>query len=236
MDRLTFEKELKQMFSWVNEKTFVLFEQYKSFLQSENKKINLTRLADENIIYENYFLESLIPFSKINLFHESITFSLLDIGSGSGIPGIALKIIFKDLKVVLLDSNNKKVNFLNKLITFLNLKDVSAVCQRAEEYIKTKRCCFDIVTSRAVSELRKILELSTAFAKIDGYIIQPKSLKAQQELDDAKEAINKLNLVLTTELNYSFLKKNHHIFVFKKRDDTSLKYPRKWSQILKDPL
>lgn len=236
MDRLTFEKELRKMFSWVNEKTFALFDQYKCFLQSENKKINLTRLADENIIYESYFLESLIPFSKINFFQEVVDFSLLDIGSGSGIPGIAIKIIFKNLKVVLLDSNNKKINFLNNLIAFLNLQDIYAICQRAEEYIKTKRCCFDIVTSRAVSELRKILELSTGFAKINGYIIQPKSLKAQKELDDAKTAINKLNLVLTKELNYSFLEKNHHIFIFKKHDHTPLKYPRKWSQILKDPL
>ncbi|GAA5414972.1 16S rRNA (guanine(527)-N(7))-methyltransferase RsmG [Ureaplasma ceti] len=236
MNKSEFEKFLKELCPWVTQQTFELLEKYKSVLQRENQKYNLTRLDSEDLVYGNYFLESLIPYIKTGLLDENDTKSLLDIGSGSGIPGIVLKILFPKLKVTVLDSNNKKTEFLNLLVEELQLTDVTVVYDRAENWAKNHHEEFDIVTSRAVSGLYKILELSSAFCKINGLIIQPKSLKAEEEFKEAQGTIKTLHLSLEDKVTFNFLEHKHHVFVFIKNKATPKQYPRSWQQIMKKPL
>lgn len=236
MNKIEFEKYLKNILPFVNDKTFELIEKYKIFLQEKNKKLNLTRLDKDELIYDSYFLESILPY--INLGYVNVEWNdyILDIGSGSGIPGVVIKIIFPKTKIVLLDSNSKKTQFLIELINFLGLKDIEVINKRAEEYIHNNREKFDIVTSRAVSSLNKILEISVPFAKINGVIIEPKSLNADNELNDSLEAISKLDIKLEKTIEYNFNFHNHFVFMFKKNKETNKKFPRIWSQILKNPL
>lgn len=236
MNRIEFEKYIKELLPWIRNESLDLIEKYKLFLQSKNKVLNLTRLDSDEIIYESYFLESILPYIHLGYNFENWSDYILDIGSGSGIPGVVIKILFPNTKIVLLDSNSKKTNFLNELIFHLNLKDISVVNARAEEYIKNNREKFDIVTSRAVSSLNKILEISTPFAKVNGKIIEPKSLNSQNELQEAEVAIRELDLKLDKIVDYLFNLHSHVVFSFTKKVATNKKFPRIWSKILKNPL
>ena len=135
MNKIEFETYLKKILPFVDSTTFELIEKYKKILQEKNKKFNLTRLDKEDIIYDSYFLESILPFINLGYNSEDISLSILDIGSGSGIPGVMLKIIFPNTKVTLLDSNSKKTQFLSELIVSLGLSNIEVINVRAEEYI-----------------------------------------------------------------------------------------------------
>lgn len=210
------------------------FLEYKNLIQEYNKKFNLTRLDDENIIYDSFFLESILPFKEIS-FSPKENESLLDIGSGSGIPGIILKIMFPILNVSLLESNSKKCSFLKIVIEQLKLKNIEIINNRAELYIRTNNQYdkFDYVTSRAVSELKNILELSVGYCKINGLIIQPKSKKTEQEMQQATEIIDKTYLTLIMKKFYIFNERENHILVFKKNKETPNEFPREWNRIIK---
>lgn len=236
MNKNEFQSYLKNILCFVDEHTFDLIEKYKLFLQEKNKTLNLTRLDKEELIYQSYFLESILPFINLGYTNNDWNDHILDIGSGSGIPGIVIKIIFPNTKLTLLDSNGKKTKFLEELVNHLGLKDVEIINARAEEYVINNREKFDIVTSRAVSSLNKILEISTPFVKVGGLIIEPKSLNADNELIEAKNAIEKLNISLSKTIEFNFNNHTHYVFLFRKNDKTDKKYPRIWSQILKNPL
>lgn len=236
MNKNEFQSYLKNILCFVDDHTFDLIEKYKLFLQEKNKTLNLTRLDKEELIYQSYFLESILPFINLGYTNNDWNDHILDIGSGSGIPGIVIKIIFPNTKLTLLDSNGKKTKFLEELVNHLGLKDVEIIKARAEEYVINNREKFDIVTSRAVSSLNKILEISTPFVKVGGLIIEPKSLNADNELIEAKNAIQKLNISLSKTIEFNFNNHTHYVFLFRKNNKTDKKYPRIWSQILKNPL
>lgn len=226
MNKIEFETYLKKILPFVDSTTFELIEKYKKILQEKNKKFNLTRLDKEDIIYDSYFLESILPFINLGYNSENISLSILDIGSGSGIPGVMLKIIFPNTKVTLLDSNSKKTQFLSDLIVSLGLSNIEVINARAEEYINGNREKFDIVTSRAVSSLNKILEISVPFAKVNGVIIEPKSLNAKNELFESKQAIELLDIKLEKTVDFIFNSHHHFVFLFRKIKETSNKFPR----------
>lgn len=188
--------------------------------------MNLSRICDDEQIYDQYFLASLIPFTKLDYFNENIDLKILDIGTGSGIPGVVLKIIYPHIKLTLMEASTKKCVFLNKLTKQLNFTDVEIVNSRCEDCVDKYRESFDIVTSRAVASLNKILELSTAFAKVCGSVIALKSQNYLIELAEAKNAIDILHLSLITKLETNFA---DHLYVtldFKKLSITDKKYPR----------
>lgn len=234
MNKEEFINYLKSNLMISDEKINLIFK-YKDFLQKENKVSNLTRLDSEELVYSSYFLESLMPFIKMN-FNPKLNESLLDIGTGSGIPGVLLKIIYPNLNVTLIESNSKKVNFLTKLIKLLELKNIEIIQGRSEEIIRNLDLYekYDYVTSRAVSSLHNILELSAGYCKVNGLIIEPKSIKSEIELANAKSIINHLDLELIENINYEFNNKQNNLLIFKKLKLTNRKYPRTWSQILKD--
>lgn len=206
---------------------------YKDFLQEYNKHTNLTRIINDEEIYLKHFFDSLTiaKYVEINKYE-----SLLDIGTGAGFPGMVLKIVFPHLNVTLLDSNNKKAQFLKELSDKLNI-NVRVINQRAEEYILNQRESFDLVVSRAVAQLNILLELTIPFVKVGGLFIAMKS-NVDEELEHSKntplvlgaklESINKFNLVKEDSLRT--------ILIYNKNNNTNSKYPRKYDVIKKKPI
>lgn len=150
MNKEEFEKELLKLGIDLTEKQKSQLEEFYNILIEENKKINLTRILEKEDVYLKHFYDSLtivkvVDFSKIN--------TLCDVGSGAGFPGIVLKIVFPNLKVVLIDSLQKRVNYLNRTIKSLGLEDIKAIHTRSEDYKET----FDLVVARAVARLDKLI-------------------------------------------------------------------------------
>ena len=150
MNKEEFEKELLKLEIDLTEKQKSQLEEFYNILIEENKKINLTRILEKEDVYLKHFYDSLtivkvVDFSKIN--------TLCDVGSGAGFPGIVLKIVFPNLKVVLIDSLQKRVNYLNRTIKSLGLENIKAIHTRSEDYKET----FDLVVARAVARLDKLI-------------------------------------------------------------------------------
>ncbi|ATZ16944.1 16S rRNA (guanine527-N7)-methyltransferase [Williamsoniiplasma luminosum] len=205
--------------------------QYYDFLVSENEKYNLTRITSENEVFEKHFLDSLLFTQEINLENQTIA----DIGTGPGFPGVVLKIFFPNLKITLIESNNKKVLFLKQLINLLNLKDIDVVDQRAEVFSIEHQEEFDLVISRAVAYLDIILEIGVQMLKIDGYFVLLKGPKAEEEIKNMgnKDQKMKLELVQKQVLVDVGFGSRTNLF-YQKKAKTPKEYPRKYAQIKKD--
>ncbi len=204
---------------------------YCTFLQNYNKHTNLTAITETKDIYLKHFYDSLTIIKVIDL--NTIN-TLLDIGTGAGFPGLVLKIFYPDLEVTLLDSNNKKLKFLEELCEKLDLK-VTLVHARAEEYIKDKREYFDLVTSRAVASLPILSELSLPYVKVNGYFIALKG-EAQNEIQSSSHILPTLNskIIEIKEFTLPIEESKRTIIKIEKLKPTSPTYPRPYNQILKD--
>jgi 16S rRNA (guanine527-N7)-methyltransferase len=159
-----------------------------------NEKINLTAITDYKEVVVKHFIDSL---SLINIIDINGDNSLVDVGTGAGFPGIPLKICFPSLKVVLVDSLDKRVKFLNHVIDELGLKDIKAIHARAEEFGHTKyRESFDFCVTRAVSNLSVISEYCLPLVKVGGYFIPYKSKEVENEISEYEIAIEELGGVI----------------------------------------
>lgn len=157
-----------------------------------NQKINLTRITEEKEVYEKHFYDSLTLVKVVSLNNNQ---TLLDIGTGAGFPGIVLKICFPNLKVTLIDSLLKRVKYLNEIIKELDLKDIKALHVRAEDYQKEGKK-FDIVTSRAVAKLPKLLTFALPFIAKNGQFIVMKA-KIDEEIKDSSEILKQKGYKIT---------------------------------------
>lgn len=209
------------------------FDQYYHILVEENQKYNLTAITNESDVYLKHFYDSLTLSKSIKLTDQY----LLDIGTGAGFPGIVLKIAFPNLKIDLLDSTTKKCQFLEQVITNLNLKNIKVINSRAEEYSLNNREIYDIVTSRAVAPLKHLLEYSIPLIKVGGKFI---SLKAniEPELKNINNYYQKLFLEEEQIIKFNLPKTGdcRSIYQVTKIKKTSLKYPRSYSQIKKKEI
>ncbi len=207
---------------------------YANFLLEYNRHTNLTAIRNIEDVYLKHFLDSILLLVNFDIEKNA---KILDIGTGAGFPGVILKIFRSDLDITLLDSNNKKITFLNELIKKLELNNIKAVNDRAENFIKTNREGFDYVTSRAVSSLNVLSELSIPFVKINGYFIPMKG-NYELELNDSLNAINVLGgeLIKTIDYLLPVENSNRSIIVIKKNKSTETCYPRLYDKIKKKPL
>lgn len=212
-----------------NEKIEML-EKYKDFLIEYNKHTNLTRIDSEEDIYLKHFYDSLTILNVVNL--KEID-SLIDVGTGAGFPGMVLKIMFPSIKVTLLDSNNKKIKFLEELKKILNI-DVNLINDRVEDFSKNNLNKYDVVTSRAVANLRVLSEICLPLVKKDGYFIPLKG-NIEEELKESKDTISILNGEIIT-INSFNIYGNRNILLIKKNDNSSIKDIRTYDKILKKPL
>lgn len=216
----------------LTEKQINQFKVYSSFLLEYNQKTNLTAIKEKNEVYLKHFFDSLLV-AKFYKFNEE---KVLDIGSGPGFPGVPLKITFPNIKLTVLDSNGKKIEFLKELKTKLNI-DYEIINDRAEKYAKNARECFDIVTSRAVKSMPILAELTIPFVKIGGLMIAYKG-KLDGSIENGKYAIDilggKVEKIETTTLP---IENAERTFVFvRKIKSTDKKYPRVFDKIIKKSL
>lgn len=206
---------------------FKIFEQ---MLIENNKKFNLTSIDDPKEIKIKHFDDSLTIRKYIS--NKS---KVLDIGSGAGFPGIPLRIV-EDFDLTLIDSVNKKVSFMNELIKVLDLENTKAIHTRAEDFAKDHREEFDIVISRAVSNLSTLSEYALPFLKIGGIFIAMKGPKAEEEIEKAQNALKilggKVIKIDTIDL-YGNTRKN---ILIKKIKANNKKYPRGKNLARKNPL
>ncbi len=213
------------------------FLKYKDLLIEWNNKINLTAITAPNEIIEKHFIDSMACLIS-NKFYEGC--KVIDVGTGAGLPGIPLKIARPDINVTLLDSLNKRINFLNEVIKELDLIEIKAVHARAEDYGKDEkyREKFDIAVSRAVANLAVLAEYVLPFVKVGGYFISLKGPDVDVEINNGKKAINilggKIEETIKIELPNSGIV--HSLILIKKINKCPTKYPRKAGKPAKNPL
>ncbi len=206
---------------------------YKEFLQEYNKHTNLTRIVTDEDIYLKHFYDSLTIVKAIDLNNIN---NLLDIGTGAGFPGMVLKIVFPKINVTLLDSNNKKIKFLQELSKKLNI-NVEIINDRVENYVKNNLNKFDIVTSRAVANMRVLTEISLPLVKVGGYFIALKGIM-DDNLEDSRETIAILNGEITNIITFNLHDNEgiRNIIVIKKKKETQINNLRTYDKIIKKPL
>ena len=206
------------------------FKKYHEFLKQENKKINLTRLDSDELFWGQYLYQSIICYRHVNF--KEIN-SLLDVGSGSGIPGMALKILWPHLKLTIIESNGKKIEFLKQLVELLQLNNVDIIYDRAEAVIKYDSRKYDLTTARAVGEVKILLELLAPYTQISGQIILPKSIGYKQEIENIDYQLNKLRIELKEIDGFVAEGFSHFVLYFYKKEKTPDIYPRDFKGIMK---
>lgn len=224
--------ECKKINLEVTEEILTKLKEYYELLKEWNNKFNLTTIIQEEDVYLKHFYDSVCIYKSGYIENKKI--KLCDFGTGAGFPGIVIKIFFPLIDVTLIESNKKKCMFLEEVISKLCLKDIKVVCDRCEEYAKKNREVFDIVTCRAVSALKVILELSIPIIKINGLFI-PLKANIDEELKESKTIEQELNSKLLDIINYNLPKDSgiRNILIYRKEKETSLKYPREYKKIIK---
>ncbi len=213
------------------------FFSYYLFLKEKNKAMNLTSITEFDEVVKKHFLDSVLPAAAFDL--DSHHF-VIDVGTGAGFPGIPLKICFPEIELVLLDSQNKRVQFLNDLSRRLQLSSVTVVHARAED--AAREVCyrehFDLCVSRAVANLAVLSEYCLPFVKREGLFAAYKAAGCERECEDAAEAIKILGggETIIRPLVLPGSKLDHTIVLIRKEKDTPSKFPRKAGIPMKRPL
>lgn len=234
-----FEKLFETVGMKISSEMYSQFSLYAELLCERNKQMNLTAITDPEGIAVKHFFDSVYPFTLINVPRGT---KLIDVGTGAGFPSIPLKIFRPDIEITMLDSLNKRVNFLQEVSDRLNL-NANCIHGRAEEtarFIKDGnpyRESFDFATARAVANLRDLCEYCLPFVKTGGYFAALKGKDGENELEEAQNAVKILGGKV--ELSESYRLPNgdsRHLILIKKIAPTAAKYPRNAGQIKKNPL
>ncbi len=231
MNKQEFFEELKKLGINLTNDQIDKLARFYQLLVTWNEKINLTTIIKEEEVYLKHFYDSLTLIKVVDL-RQPLT--VLDVGTGAGFPGIVLKIVFPNLKITLLDSLTKRINYLNEIIKELDLHDIETVCSRCEEYTKINREKYDLVVARAVSHLKILSEMIIPTVKVNGYFIAMKA-NLNDELEKTIPMLKKLNSELKEIKEFSLPIENSKrtLVVIKKNAKTALFYPRKYSEIKK---
>lgn len=219
----------------LSEEQYKKFDFYETETLEWNKKLNLTAITDHNEFILKHFVDSLSVRDELEDGSR-----VLDLGTGAGFPGIPLKIYNKSLNITLMDSLNKRINFLNNVIEKLELERIEAVHGRAEEMGQNKlyREQYDIVVSRAVANLSTLIEYLAPFAKVGGKIIVMKGPNVDEEIKNATHALNELNCEIENIKNFTLegTENERNVLIIRKKKETNKKYPRKAGTPSKMPL
>ena len=234
-----FSEKIKEYMNKINieisDKQIEKFFDYMNLLLEWNEKINLTAITEPEDIILKHFVDcaTILKFIK----DED---KIIDIGTGAGFPGIPLKILNEKLDITLMDSLNKRINFLNEIINKLDLKNIVAIHARAEELARNKgyREKFDIATSRAVANLSTLSEYMLPFVKKNGMVISMKGSNIEEEVKNAKKAIKILGGEIEKIDNFNLANTNNirNIITIKKVVKTPKEFPRKAGKPSKEPI
>lgn len=230
-----FEKGLKDLQIELSDEQVQQFLTYYEKLVETNKVMNLTAITEFEEVVEKHFLDSL---SLVKVCDLSKEIRILDLGTGAGFPGIPLKIAFPELEIVLADSLNKRIKFLQDVIEELDLKKITAVHARAEELARNKeyREGFDLCVSRAVANLSTLSEYCMPFVKIGGNFISYKSGEVDEEVLNAKHAIFLLGGKTKEVFKFDLYEQKRSFVIIEKTKGTPKAYPRKAGTPGKQPL
>ena len=234
MNLEVFKNELEKLNINVNDTQSKQLEDYYNLLIEWNNKINLTAITEKDQVYLKHFYDSLTITKIINLNEID---SLCDIGTGAGFPGMVIKILFPNINVILVDSLNKRIEFLKIVKERLKLNKLEIYHDRAEDFAHNNIEKFDIVTARAVANLSTLLEYSIPMVKINKYFIPLKS-NVDEEIINSKNALEKLNSIIEEKIEFLLPIENSKrtILKIKKVGKTNNRYPRKYKEIKEKPL
>ncbi|OBR92213.1 MULTISPECIES: 16S rRNA (guanine(527)-N(7))-methyltransferase RsmG [Clostridium] len=218
-----------------DEEKYNKFIKYKDILKFWNNKINLTTIVEDEDIIKKHFIDCVKIFKFSPLRDIS---NIIDIGTGAGFPGIPMKIVNPQIKVVLLDSLNKRINFLNQVISDIELSDIKCIHGRAEDFSKDTeyREKFDAAVSRAVANLTVLSEFCIPYIKLGGYFVAMKGPSVEDEIKESKKAVSILGGKIEDIIKIENDDLNHNLVVIKKIKRTPNMYPRKAGMVSKKPL
>ena len=197
----------------------------------QNKVMNLTAITEPAAVAKLHLLDSLSLLTLEDLSGKKV----IDVGCGAGFPGVPVKIACPEMKLTLLDSLGKRMNWLETVLPTLGV-DAECVTARAEEAVEDRRESYDYATSRAVARLNILLELTAPYVKVGGKVLAMKGTAAQEELAEAKNAISKLGLQVERVAEFPVDGTAHTVIVLKKTAPTPKQYPRRYAKIKQNPL
>lgn len=239
-DLQQFYKDLDEFHIILSDSQIEKFLLYYEMLIEKNKVMNLTAITDFDDVLKKHFIDSLSLVKACDLNNPEQSISLIDIGTGAGFPGIPLKIAFPNLNITLMDSLNKRVDFLYDVIKTLQLDGINAIHGRAEDYARSGqlREKFDLCVSRAVANLSILSEYCLPYVKVGGKFISYKSEKIEEEMIDAEYAIDLLGGKVEEQISFMIPNSElyRNLFIVVKHSITPEKYPRKAGMASKKPL
>ena len=232
-----FEKDLDALGILFTRKQVQHFLRYYELLVEKNKVVNLTAITEYEDVLKKHFVDSVSLVKAMNL---SCSLSVIDVGTGAGFPGLALKLAFPELKVTLLDSLNKRIQFLNEVIEELDIDGVETIHGRAEDFAKPGKLRekYDLCVSRAVANLSTLCEYCLPFVKVGGLFVSYKSEKISEELAAAERAVSILGGKVEEQIEFMLPDSDSYrnLVVIRKDKETPMKYPRKAGLPGKVPL
>ncbi len=197
----------------------------------QNQVMNLTAITQPEQVAKLHLLDSLSLLTLEDLKHKK----MIDVGCGAGFPGVPVKIACPQVQLTLLDSLGKRMNWLSEILPALGV-EAECVTGRAEEVVAQRREQYDVATSRAVARLNILLELTAPYVKVGGKVLAMKGTAAQEELEEAKNAIKRLGLKLQKVVEFPVDGTAHTVIVLKKVAPTPAQYPRRYAKIKQSPL
>ncbi len=221
----------------LSEKQYEQFIKYMRLVQEWNEKINLTAITEDDDFIKKHFIDCIKAFKSQAITNAN---SIIDVGTGAGFPGIPLAILHPKAKITLLDSLNKRINFLNTVVRELGLTNVTTIHSRAEDGARNPelRERFDVATSRAVANMAVLSEFCMPYVKKDGYFVALKGPAIDEEMQNGKNAISilggELENIIEVSIEETDLK--HNIVEIKKVKNCPKIYPRKAGTVNKKPL
>lgn len=214
----------------ITEEIYSKLYKYFELLVEWNNRFNMTSILEEKEVFLLHFYDSLC-LNKINLNEIN---SLCDFGTGAGFPGMVIALVYPNIEVTLVESNNKKCTFLEEVKQQLNIKNVSIFNERIEDFERKNREKYDVVTCRAVTSIPIIIELSTSLIKVNGLLVPLKS-NCEEEINKYKYLEKEFNLKLENLIKYNLPINDAYrvIPIYKKLKETDIKYPRNYGTIVK---